>query len=169
MCPRFDSWWHHRKDFFIYEEVFLFYISRLVLIEQRAGGSEFLALRPRFDSWWHHRKDFFVTRKSFFVLVEQRTGFLNSCPCVPGSIPGGTTEKASSLRGSLFFCVSRAKDWILEFLPLRPRFDSWWHHRNDIMCKGGCTAILPGFRRKVAMQPPIWNVKQKGVDRYRPA
>ena len=98
--PRVNSWWHHRKDFFIYEEVFLFYISRLVLIEQRAGGSEFLALRPRFDSWWHHRKDFFIYEEVFFVLVEQRTGFLNSCPCVPGSIPGGTTEKTSCVKAA---------------------------------------------------------------------
>ena len=37
-------------------------------------------------------------------LVEQRT----ENPCVPGSIPGGTT-KNSRLRSS--FCLIRAKDW----------------------------------------------------------
>ena len=34
-------------------------------------------------------------------LVEQRT----ENPCVPGSIPGGTTEKTDSEKGQSFLCL----------------------------------------------------------------
>ncbi len=56
---------------------------------------------PRFDSWWHHQQNsemlHYQAFRSFFrfshytiaQLVEQRT----ENPCVPGSIPGGTTSK----------------------------------------------------------------------------
>ena len=38
-------------------------------------------------------------------LVEQRT----ENPCVPGSIPGGTTQKADFLTRVSFFCFSSSK------------------------------------------------------------
>ena len=43
-------------------------------------------------------------------LVEQRT----ENPCVPGSIPGGTTLKERELQkcDSLFLFSNRAKDWL---------------------------------------------------------
>ena len=63
---------------------------------------------PRFDSWWHHliwqerrcTQAYGVhdnpSRGAIAQLVEQRT----ENPCVPGSIPGGTT---STLRLRRFF------------------------------------------------------------------
>ena len=87
-------------------------------------------------------------------LVEQRT----ENPCVPGSIPGGTTAnkckcyhcnqwskgldvKISGLvspvrflvaplliSASVTIVISGAKDWTLKYPALCPRFDSWWHH-----------------------------------------
>ena len=65
-------------------------------------------------------------------LVEQRT----ENPCVPGSIPGGTTYKESFFGMTLFLyftdiaqLVEQRTDIIYK-LALCPRFDSWWHHKK---------------------------------------
>ena len=64
-------------------------------------------------------------------LVEQRT----ENPCVPGSIPGGTTPPfiwAVLERGRLFLCKDREHAKLVEQrtgivnLALCPRFYSWW-------------------------------------------
>ena len=78
-------------------------------------------------------------------LVEQRT----ENPCVPGSIPGGTTVKKQLLKrvaaffvalnfnlcplvvvrlfGAIAQLVEQRTDIVYK-LALCPRFDSWWHH-----------------------------------------
>ena len=63
-------------------------------------------------------------------LVEQRT----ENPCVPGSIPGGTTYKESFF-GVTLFCIytcytqlAEQRTDIVYKLALCPRFDSWWYH-----------------------------------------
>ena len=64
-------------------------------------------------------------------LVEQRT----ENPCVPGSIPGGTTYEELLISSDSFFVYIRAIAQLVEQrtdivykLALCPRFDSWWHH-----------------------------------------
>ena len=62
-------------------------------------------------------------------MVEQRT----ENPCVPGSIPGGTTYKESFFGVTLFYIraiaqlVEQRTDIVYK-LALCPRFGSWWHH-----------------------------------------
>ena len=55
-------------------------------------------------------------------LVEQRT----ENPCVPGSIPGGTTYKKPRSTPARFFCMVEQRTGRVK--SLCPRFDSWWHH-----------------------------------------
>ena len=78
-------------------------------------------------------------RGAIAQLVEQRT----ENPCVPGSIPGGTTVKKRSIRVS-FLCLREYKPGFLAAgarllpkpfsPPLRSvdyclaMLDSWWHH-----------------------------------------
>ena len=65
-------------------------------------------------------------RGAIAQLVEQRT----ENPCVPGSIPGGTTIKKRSLRVS-FLCLREYEPGVLAArarLLLKAMLDSWWHH-----------------------------------------
>ena len=58
------------------------------------------------------------------MLVEQRTGFLNSRPCAPGSIPGGTTEKRLLHYGEVFFCYARHEHCLTSASPEGARIHS---------------------------------------------
>ena len=71
-------------------------------------------------------KSYFCTRKNaqgaIAQLVEQRT----ENPCVPGSIPGGTTEELLTQEFFLYLLVEQRTG--RKNPALCPRFDSWWHH-----------------------------------------
>ena len=69
-------------------------------------------------------------RGAIAQLVEQRT----ENPCVPGSIPGGTTEK-KEIHSGLFFGAYRTQTGVLRRIRsvdycLQTMLDSWWHHRK---------------------------------------
>ena len=59
LCPRFDSWWHHKQEASLKS-------GALLLVEQRTGRKN-LALCPRFDSWWHHLRNASQSLRGVFI------------------------------------------------------------------------------------------------------
>ena len=83
------------------------------------------------------------SRRSSFCICWQSKGLgVKNQPCVPGSIPGGTTEELLTQEFFLYMLVEQRTG--RKNPALCPRFDSWWHHRT-VYHNNSSAAFFIGF------------------------